>query len=399
MIRKSATRQLSPEFELLLCCGRYRPEPDQQAKLEQLLAGDLDWRRVLVEAEYHGLLPLLHAHLGRRELVPADVRESLLASARQTLVRNMELTAELRRLTGLFQSLGWRFLWFKGPLAAEMCGDQPGLRSYSDLDLLIDLATFPECLDVLRHEGYFPQFSLADHWLERQFREYTELTFFHASRPRMIDVHWQLTPECYSFALAARKVWPRVRHVELEGTPIPTLSVEETFLYYCLHAAKHNWSQLKWLVDVAELLRAHPDTDWLGVWNRDIADHNRLLFAVGLKLAGDLLEGPLPEPLRASLPEGGQFRHVYDAACRHVVQGPPASGTVRQWPWRAPYYQSMTRASDRRQRLYDVLIRPTPLEWQLCPLASPWSALHFAMRPARLIVRSVQRRLGAWRRG
>ncbi|MCU0963112.1 MAG: nucleotidyltransferase family protein [Pirellulaceae bacterium] len=390
---------LSPEFLLLTCCARYQLEPRQQALLERLTARPLDWQRVLAQAEFHGVLPLMYGHVGRRGIGPDQVREPLRVAARQTLARNMEFTAELGRLTERLQTQGVRFLWFKGPVAAEMCGSEIGLRSYSDLDLLIDYEAFPRCCDLLTRAGYAPQFPLSPPWLERQFRESEALHFFHASRPRAIDVHWQLSGARYSFAVKTRDVWPRAREVTLDNTLIPTLAVDDTLLYYCLHAAKHDWSRLKWLIDIAEIVRAYPQFDWQEAWLRWSSAHNPYLVGVGLKLAADLLEAPIPSEILASLPPDARFARVYDAALAELSNGYLRSPGQVVWPWRTPFYFGMTQARDRWRRLYDILVRPTPAEWQLCPLSWPWSGLYYLLRPLRLIARSVLRQLArfqAW---
>ena len=122
LTERMSKQLLSPEFLLLTCCARYQLEPRQQALLERLTARPLDWQRVLAQAEFHGVLQLMHCHVGRRGIGPDQVQEPMRVAARQTLARNMEFTAELGRLTEQLQTQGLRFLWFKGPVAAEMCG-------------------------------------------------------------------------------------------------------------------------------------------------------------------------------------------------------------------------------------------------------------------------------------
>src|SRR6185503_974491 len=68
----------------------------------------------------------------------------------------------------------------------------------------------------------------------------------------------------------------------------------ELLLVLCLHGTKHYWSSLGWLVDVAELLRSHPQLDWeaIDAGTRELGCVRRV--AVGLRLAQELLDAPLP---------------------------------------------------------------------------------------------------------
>ena len=45
----------------------------------------------------------------------------------------------------------------------------------------------------------------------------------------------------------------------------------------------------------------------------------------------------------------------------------------------------MERASDRLRFLHDVLLRPTPLEWEAVPLPPSLAPLYYLVRPMRLL--------------
>jgi hypothetical protein len=383
--------EMRPEVQLLLSCSRYRLEPHHQRLVRQLTSRPLDWDAVLNWGQAHGVLPLIHFHVGQQGHGPDHVRQRLQAVARETLVQNMVLTTEMCRLTRLLDEKGARFLWFKGPVAIETLPRDLGLRRYHDLDLLVDLEFFPHCLEILQREGYSPQFALPAPRLEQYFREWTELTLFHDTGTRVVDLHWQLIPECYSFAIPTRSVWSNVRHLELDGTSVPTLSVEDGLLYYCLHAAKHNWGQLKWLVDIAETARAHPEIDWREAWGRWSRVHNPYLVGVGLQLAADLLEAPIPRDVLERRPHDARFDRTYRAARHPWTMGDLAPPDDVTWLWQQPFYLGLSRASDRARRLYHVLLRPTPLEWQLVPLPARLSGLYHVLRPLRVLGRSCRR--------
>ena len=46
------------------------------------------------------------------------------------------------------------------------------------------------------------------------------------------------------------------------GQPVPTLSLELLFLVLSAHGTKHQWQKLSWLVDLNELMLAHPELDF-----------------------------------------------------------------------------------------------------------------------------------------
>ena len=65
----------------------------------------------------------------------------------------------------------------------------------------------------------------------------------------------------------------------------------------CVHGCKHLWDTLKWLVDVAELLHCHPELDWVSVQTRADEMGAGIMVEIGLVLAHDLLEAPIPEEI------------------------------------------------------------------------------------------------------
>jgi hypothetical protein len=204
-------------------------------------------------------------------------------------------------------------------------------------------------------------------------------------------------PEIHSFALRTRDVWSGVRHVNVEGISVPTLGARDTLLFGCLHAAKHDWSQLKWLVDIAEMARAVTDFPWLDAWSYWAEHHNPYLVGTGLQLAADVLDAPIPAEVLQAVPHDRRFARVYRAALAELSQGYSRGPDRRVWPWLAPFYLGMTASSDRWQQLYHILLRPTPQEWQFWPLSPRWSGLYYLLRPVRLAARAVARQLSRWR--
>src|SRR5436190_1015503 len=73
------------------------------------------------------------------------------------------------------------------------------------------------------------------------------------------------------------------------------LSPECILLLLCLHGSAHKWEMLKWVLDIAEMLRACPDLDWGKVTNEARRTGSERMVAVGLVLARDLLGAVIPQ--------------------------------------------------------------------------------------------------------
>src|SRR5207244_1068830 len=81
----------------------------------------------------------------------------------------------------------------------------------------------------------------------------------------------------------------------LGGTLVRTLSAEHLLLVLCAHGAKHCWERLGWICDVAELLRRTPALDLSGMLAQARSLGVERIMLLGLRLAAELLDVPLPE--------------------------------------------------------------------------------------------------------
>jgi hypothetical protein len=103
-------------------------------------------------------------------------------------------------------------------------------------------------------------------------------------QPTLIDVHWQIMPPhvmSYSFDYLMENT------VEVEvsgGKKVRCLRPELLLLALCSHANKHQWVELKWLVDIVELIRRTPSLNWHEVYELAASQSMRKQLNLGLCL-------------------------------------------------------------------------------------------------------------------
>src|SRR2546425_5975977 len=391
--RIAATR---PEARLLLDCARTSLDPER-AEQVWVLAGDhLDWAWLLDTARPHGILPLLHHHLRATGdgAVPAPVRAALSRRVEADARRNLRLAGELVRLLDLFARHGVTAVPYKGPLLAVRCYGDLALRPFRDLDFLVrpqDLATAHQ---VLVADGYRP-------WPPRTPRQQTAIrTTWHEDAfwrdDDIVELHWALAPREFPLPLDLDDVWARLEPLPLGRTPVRTLCAEHLLLMLCAHGAKHCWERLGWICDVAELLRSTPGLDLPGGLDRarDLGVHRMVLLA--LRLARDLLDAPLPDPVaRRAQADGAVARLVAQvqwALFRHTP------GLPRDRPQLSPFHlRAQERWRDRLRYCARVALTPTLGDWAWLRLPDALYPLYYVVRPIRLVVKYGARLIkSAW---
>src|SRR5262245_8631104 len=126
----------SPEFQLLLQCGRSNPCAD---RIEQIVAKGVDWSAVLKLADRHGMRPLLRASLVSSvwSSVPPTVQVILERFHRANTHETLGFAAEVIRLTDIFQHNDLPVVVFKGVVLAQTVYGDLSLREMGDLDFLV----------------------------------------------------------------------------------------------------------------------------------------------------------------------------------------------------------------------------------------------------------------------
>ena len=292
----STAPQRKNEFVLLgaLAGAELTPERIERIANGNLLA--LDWNEVLRLAEHHGVLPLATRNLiAHARGLPPEIERLLRSAYEANLRRSLWFTAELARIMRHFESRQLRAVPYKGPLLTEsLYGDQ-GLRSFSDIDFLISPADFERAKQALAEIGYRPSADLNPAVERLWLRTGYERSFDGAAGKNLVELQWALLPYFYGVDLGVEDLLARAGRTVVGGCEVPCLSCEDSVLVLCLHAAKHLWTRLIWLTDIAETLRAEA-IDYSRVFSQARRLGIARILGVSFWLVKNVLGAELPKP-------------------------------------------------------------------------------------------------------
>jgi Uncharacterised nucleotidyltransferase len=285
------------EKELLLCCARTITDADSAARIRVLLRNEIDWSALLQTALRHGVMPLLYRSLSSTcpDAVPKGFLEQLRDAFYANAGHNALLARELLEILRVLEMSGIPALPFKGPVLAASVYGNLALRQFGDLDILIREQDAERARDLLRSKGYrhLTQLSAAHASAFHRARKVYELV--SQDGKLLVELHWAVTSWTFFFPLNPARLWERLETGSLEDTSVRTLAPEDLLLILCVHGAKHYWSRLGWICDVAELLRVHPGLQWTAILlQAKLLGARRILF-LGLFLAHVLLDANVPK--------------------------------------------------------------------------------------------------------
>ena len=142
---------------MLLECSRGRLTAQSTPAIAKLIAGGIDWTKLIALALHHRAAPALLRPLTEtsvRSLVPGEILAALEHYGSATEERNRYLASELGAILSALADAGVSVLPFKGVLLAELLYGDLGQRPPGDLDFLVRLRDVRRACDVLVSRGY-----------------------------------------------------------------------------------------------------------------------------------------------------------------------------------------------------------------------------------------------------
>ncbi|QXP82901.1 nucleotidyltransferase family protein [Methylococcus sp. Mc7] len=375
----SSEYHLSAETQILLFCARTHLDADEQATLQKLVARpNLEWSRFMQSAVRHGVVPMVYTRLKALSLseMPLEIWAELEKRYHAIVFRNLRLGGELVRLEKIFAAEGINAAWFKGPVLARQVYSNVTFRECSDLDVLIPRERADDVNRVLLNQGYRPLYDLTTHRQQQLHEKISNEHCFVNSQNIFVDVHWALTESIYSFS---NRGYLATRNVELLGRQVVTFDVTDTLCYLCYHASKHGWALLRWVCDIAELIRCNPELDWDFLMTSErLPIGTPRMLRLGLILAHSGLAAPLPEAVRTWA--------VSDRKAVSMGRAILQFGAISTTKFPSLIYVStMDSISDRLRYWIRPVVRPSALELEVVTLPRFLFFLYIPLRYIRLI--------------
>ncbi len=390
------------EMQLLCYCARPTLSDAIIERIKTLLQSEINWHALIAMADAHGLFPSLYKSLSTHfaEEVPSAILNQLKARFHLNTIRNQCLAKELCNVLEHLATNGITAIPFKGPTLAVLAYKELAFRQFSDLDILVHEQDFIKARNLMFSAGYERgnnPTGLAD--VETQelarMQSWGEYSLRHPNGWITVDLHGRLVAGEFPILSANFDLfWDNLTSIPLLNTEVKTFCPENLLLYLCIHGAKDFWKKLSWIGDIAALIHIHPDLDWAQLIQRaQSLDCTQMLW-LGLSLAKNILETPLPEVVEQHIQTHFKKQSLLAPIQRQVLSGIHPLDIQYSDLQRIYFHSHIIENKGDQWRYYlsfssgwlSSRIKPNVHDQAFSPLPRQLYGLYYFVRPIRLLV-------------
>jgi len=365
---------------LLACCS----EMSGTEGIRKALKRPVDWPRFFNMVEHHRLVPQVYPRLAQHsDLVPSDDLAALRSAYEENARKALWFTSELVRILDHLHTCGIKAMPHKGPALAQFLYGDVTARQFSDLDILVRPSNVGRAKAALADLGYVPEISLTPREERAYIASGYEYSFNSVRGDHLLELQWRILPRFYVVDFDPDGLFQRAAQVCLGERSFPALCAEDLMLALCVHAAKHVWSQLSWLCDIARLAKSS-----LINWERVERQARHLgierIVALNLLLAQKLLAA---DPPRSWLEKDLRAQALANEILQIIAQSTHCDTES------IAYFKLMMQMRERRRDqarfLWRLFATPSLSEWSAIRLPAPLFPLYRVVRLGRLAKRFV----------
>jgi hypothetical protein len=373
-----------PELEINLCCGRALIDSSAKERVRVLIRNGLSWPDVVAIAARHHLSPIVFEVIAGagQDLISLEQLKMLREVTTPSTADGMALLRELLRLHQAFEAAQILVIPYKGPLLAWVAYGSFIRREYSDLDFAIEQKYIPDAVTVLKSAGYLPQFDPREAHAGQDGIAPGQYALVSHPQEILVEFHTERTLRYFPTPIDFQEFAGRLMTVEIGGQRIRTFSIEDTLVMLCVHGAKHFWERLGWVLDIAKLATAQ-EVDWTLLMQIAVKLESTRVLLLGLYLAHDLFDAPLPEKLLEEIRRDRTVQELAEKVCEKYADiSDPGAGVLARTVFRI---RSRDGIGQGLRHTWRLAITPTESDRQEVRLPRWLTPLYMLVRPCRLL--------------
>ena len=239
---------ISKESRFLALIATQELDTERSADINNLLCKGLDWAGLFKQALYHGLASMLYRHcrdLGLFTHMPEWIEETLKNIYHKTILLNLRILQFLNDFGIILRQENSRVIVLQGAALLLSVYDDIGIRPMEDIDLMVLPDHGRKIKQLLEGMGFSPDPIYPDSYKKGMIYIDIHLDPFSGER---INARKQVICHDSNYFRDSALLF-----MEKE-IPIYRLSHFDNLIALSHHLLKHNFTRLKWFVDIRETL-------------------------------------------------------------------------------------------------------------------------------------------------
>lgn len=224
-----------------------------------------DWEQLIDLAISHRIGKVLGQVIRVHQLdVPAELQTRLTELNKRSSIRMLSFTAEIGLICNELKAQAIDVIPLKGPIAAQQIYGDFTAKNSRDIDLLIAAENLPKVISFLEEKDYLlngPFHSFSPKQRKAFLQLNNQLSFHHPVKKIQLEIHWRLFANPHFLPLSFQELTQQSSSLHVGKTSVTSLSYRHLLFYLSIHGAKHQWTLLYWLHELATLIQ-HQSFDW-----------------------------------------------------------------------------------------------------------------------------------------
>jgi len=386
--QQGAAAGFESEWSLLLAACSAPPVPEKLFRILSPAPSPIRWNILFQLAEQHGVVCLLYRALsGMSEIVPAAELRSLRQRYEANLHKALLTAGELIRILDRLDSLSIEVMPYKGLAVAEILYGDVAARQSGDIDLFVRARDLVRIKAALRDLGYTIPLTLSEREEQAYLVSGYEYSFDSTAGKNLLEVQWALQPRFYAVDFDMEGMFRRAVSAPVAGREMKTPSPEDLVIVLSVHAAKHMWTRLIWVCDIAQLMQL-PEINWDQITCEAQSLGIVRILNVTLLLAQHLLDATMPLAIQNEAANDLQAQTWAQSIRERIASG--YSFDTEAWRYFRAAMRLRERRRDRMRFLWRLAVTPGPSEWKSVHLPPALFPLYRLVRIYRLASRLLR---------
>jgi hypothetical protein len=255
--------QLTKEEQCMLLCTKFTLSSEELLHLDAFLLKITDWAAFSKKIFQNGLAPLVYNTLKKipnKDKIPEHVFNNFKKAYINILFKNKLKIKDFNAITRQLNEMNIDFIPLKGMIMIQDIYGDLGLRSMSDIDMLVRKEDVEKCKNIFLKSNWEIFDDPAESEYIAQVSE-THHPYTFTFGYTKIELHKHLHPSLYSYQINMDDYWERAHKIDFQGVSAFNFALLDFILYLCIHQHKHLTAEssvsMKHFCDIAEVFRKH----------------------------------------------------------------------------------------------------------------------------------------------